>query len=104
VGMDIYYNTTFIPIFADLRANFLKTRITPFLSAGIGYSLSTDEDIKGGLLVNPAFGVKFFVSSKAALNFSIGYRLQEESFTSHYDGNTYKGKHGSINFKLGATF
>jgi len=103
IGVDRYKNVTFVPLFADLRVNFLQTNVTPFLSGGIGYSLGTDKVNKGGLLVNPALGVKFFVSSKAALNFSIGYRLQENSFTYYYYG-TYKESSGYLNFKLGATF
>ena len=102
-----------MPIFADLRLNFLKTKVTPFLSGAIGYSLKLigDNNVKGGLLINPAFGVKFIVSSKAALHFSIGYKYEEYSVeqNSYYGYYPYtyeyeKEKIRLINFKFGVTF
>lgn len=104
IGIDGNEWDTFIPLFADFRVNFLKTKVTPFLSTDIGYSMHTMNDKSGqiytsGLLVNPNFGIKVFVSTKTALNFSIGYRIQEVDHLSYTQYKIYY-----LNFKLGATF
>jgi hypothetical protein len=114
VGVDKYKNSTYLPLFMDFRAYFLQTSVTPFFETALGYSLGFDN-IKGGLLVNPSFGVKFFVTPKTALNFSVGYRYQEYTYAysyplyyassySSYSSGTVKETESSINFKFGATF
>ena len=124
----VYYNpsgTSFqsmIPIFADLRFNLLKGSVKPFIIAAGGYSLiysSTKDNYityKGGLLLNPSVGVKIFVSSKIALNFSVGYRMQKYSYVinSQYNSkyNMYNSYYPSnilctlnfINIKTGINF
>ena len=111
IGADIYPSVIFIPIFADLRINFLKTKVAPFFSTGVGYSMTTDKINNGGLLINPAFGVKFFVTTKTALNFSIGYKFQKNSYKTayynyyyssySYDIYTANEIYSFLNFKLG---
>lgn len=57
-------------------------------------------------MLNPSFGVKLYVNPKAALNVSIGYRHQENSFDYYYYyySATYKEKEHIINLKFGVTF
>lgn len=107
IGVDKYKSVTLIPVFADFRANFIKGNVSPFLSTGIGYSFSATRYDNGGFLLNPAVGVKFFVSSLVALNFSLGYRLQENNFSYaylFYESYSYRQEAEYLNFKLGATF
>ncbi len=91
VGFDHHFSgAAFLPLFADLRVNFLKTTVTPFVdvAAGWTFGLAPEKDV-GGVLANPSFGVKFFVSPKVALQFSVGYRYQEGTNT--YETYTYYG-------------
>ncbi len=125
VGIHVYKGLALIPLFLDLRGNFLDKRTTPFVSLGIGYSYTVQQIAsapiktaknetydKGGFLLNPSLGVKFFVVPKMALNLSIGYRYQKVqlynnnyTYTSSYMQSNYESHTlGFFNLKFGFTF
>ena len=95
-----YY--TLYPIFADLRVNIINGLVTPFIVGDIGYSIGSGYN-KGGLLINPCLGVKFFVSSATALNVSIGYGLQQNNLD-YSNGGFTKYTSTYLTIKLGVTF
>ena len=111
IGFDKYNNTSLTPVCLDLRAYFLKGALTPFIIGDAGYAFGFDDN-KGGFFINPAFGIRFFISSKAALNFSFGFRLQENVYHYDYFGHYYnlygsgyaKEKREYISIKTGVTF
>lgn len=88
-----------IPIFADLRANFLKdSNITPFVGLKIGYAIGIKKtysyydyeyDMKfGGFICTPAIGCRFGINEKMGLGVSVGYDIQkgkaaDEKFTAN---------------------
>ena len=84
IGFDYHFGweTISIPIFADLRANFLDNWITPYFGAKIGYSVF---DITG-FYFNPTLGVDFALDSRLGFNFSLGYNLQSAVVDSYYYG------------------
>jgi hypothetical protein len=95
VGCDHIYDSWYFPVFAAFRYNILKKPATPYFSLDAGYSfvnrLSSRYD-KGGIMVNPAFGVKVFVAPKLALTFSLGYLYQEFKYQNIYmAGDYYNG-------------
>ena len=99
LGIDKYKSgATFAPLFADLRVNILASEVSPFLACGVGYSLGFDEN-KGGPMLNASLGVKFFVSQATALNFSIGYRMQDNEVNKYY-----KETGRFLVFRFGASF
>jgi hypothetical protein len=107
LGLGIGYNLDVqqLPVFADLRVNFLDRKITPFFALDAGYTFSTagNSYYKGGLLIEPNLGSKFFVSNKTALMLSLGYRLQNWT----YRNNTYTSTNNYYNtfiVKLGVAF
>lgn len=104
VGIDRYKNVTFIPIMLDLRWYILNKKVTPVLSAGLGYSLSSDKDNKAGYIANPSLGLKIKVSRSTALNFSFGYRIQNNSYPRYYYGNIIHETATFVNFKTGVSF
>jgi len=132
VGLDHYSDSmgtaNFVPLFIDFRLNLPKEHFTPFLSGDFGYSLNLNpsrsgyfqsanfpfKEEKGGLLINPAIGVKFFITHKVALNFSIGYKVQQwEQIYFFYTNPLYsydmshsynKINYQYFNFKIGCTF
>lgn len=101
-----------LPMFLDMRANFINGPITPFFSFGAGYSIPLDESFPhenvGGVLINPALGAKFFISKSTALNFTLGYRFQEltRKFTQWQFGETttQRSELHSVTVKVGVTF
>lgn len=77
-----YFN---IPIFTDLRVNFLESKVSPFVGCKIGYAVGIEKDhVKfSGFLCTPAFGLRF-----GSGLVSIGYDIQkgkvyDEKFTAN---------------------
>ena len=122
IGLHFYPGIILVPMFADFRFNFTRESVTPFISAAAGYSFTymevfgfeSTKDYFGGLLVNPAFGVKFGSKSGKAFIISLGYRYQEARIYTHnsifkssepYRTDYYQGQTlGYTNFKLGFVF
>lgn len=106
--IDAHEGTALIPLFADLRIYFLEQKpITPFITIDLGYSLCTDNNNKGGFLINPSLGIKAYASSKAALHFSIGYLVQSDTRSVSYYNYTRVNETvetGYLNFKMGVSF
>lgn len=79
-----------IPIYANVRVNFLKTRITPYVDARIGYAAG-DYD---GFYFSSTLGCDFAITPKFDLYVSLGYTfLQPEDeyigYNYHNDGNFF---------------
>ena len=77
-AIDAYDSDFFLPVFADLRYFFLEGQFTPFFFADIGYGLpvDVDEQLGAGIMANPGFGLKYFLTRTVAVNGSLGYRYQ----------------------------
>lgn len=114
LGLDYYYNydlyiNTYIesdgeltmPIFANAKGYLPisdKTSIFASLDLGVGVGLTEGVSEVKGLLITPAIGISFKVSSKNAINFSVGYNYQDWSENA-IDINT-----DAISLKLGFQF
>lgn len=76
IGVEFDYHkdleALFVPIYADIRINLIKTPVCPFLDLKFGYSV-----VKSGLFFNPNLGIRFPATAKMAMNVSIGYVLQQ---------------------------
>lgn len=110
-----------VPIFANFKVNFLKTKITPFADVKLGY---TAGDIEGAYS-SMALGVRFALAKKIAMNLRLEYTYQgaKQEFSSYnynynhnygngYYGYAYYGYYSysnivslnSIGFKVGLEF
>jgi len=72
-----------LPIFLDIRGYLplQNSSLAPFAMCRFGYSFCISDGFQGmGLFVNPALGLKYNLSPKFGLNFTIGYAFQ------HYGG------------------
>jgi hypothetical protein len=77
-------NTTtnlMIPLFGEIRYSFLSKKVSPFISQKTGYSFylpgpKPSSTIVGGAMMQTQIGVKAYITRYAAVNFSVGYRLQ----------------------------
>lgn len=66
------------PIFADVRCNIIKnTPLIPFIGIKGGYSFYPEDSFEDvGAYINPSVGAKYMISSKCAVNLSVGYTAQ----------------------------
>ena len=70
-----------IPVFANLRANFSKGKIVPFVDGKAGTYVTNN----GGLYLNLSAGCRIAMNEKQAVNISVGYtteKLEFETFKS----------------------
>lgn len=89
LGVDHYnygFDEVFFPVFIDFSSYFRKKPVSPFIRFQGGYSMiySKNENLidkAGGLMMNPAIGLKF--QGKYGINylFDIGLKYQDAKFT-----------------------
>lgn len=85
IPLDVRDSKVDIPVFANVRCNFLKKKVSPFVDVKGGTYVTNS----GGLYVNASAGCRFSINEKQAINISVGYateKLQFETFdrfTSH---------------------
>lgn len=65
-----------IPLYADVRSNFLKGKITPFLDFRIGYSVGDAQ----GFYMSPTIGCDFGFGKKSGFSIALGYEYQKADF------------------------
>lgn len=75
-SMDNLETSVALPIFANFRVNFTKTKVSPFFDAKIGYSV---VDLKG-LYLSPSLGVRIGLSDNLGLNIKVGYSAQKFTY------------------------
>ena len=100
LGIDGNKNQTLLPITADIRGTILKGVVSPVINMNVGYSLLLNaknnniySELKGGLVINPSFGIKTYISQNVAFLFNIGYKMQWQ--TLEYN-DAYYGPEPSI--------
>lgn len=79
---DEYYESAMsVPIFANIKVNFLKTKVSPYLGFDMGYNVFVPfskyaESNKLGFFIKPAFGcdIRF---DNCALFIELAYRYQK---------------------------
>lgn len=77
-----YYNeleVLTVPVFADVRVNFINGPISPFLGVKVGYTALGDFE---GFYLNPMVGCRFGLTNKLALHAAIGYALLYDVYLS----------------------
>lgn len=108
-----------IQLYARVKANLSKGKISPFLQFDIGWSLdlnsNKDAGTAGGLILEPALGVDFKTKDpKMAIYMSVGYNMQGMSYR-EWDldpsvvgtsaGDVMKnGLAGQLTFRVGLKF
>jgi len=90
-GMEIALDTrdskVDVPVFGNVRFNFAKSKIAPFVDGKVGYYVTNN----GGLYYNVSAGCRFSINAKQAVSVSVGYTSQElefetfDSFSSKYN-------------------
>ena len=81
IPLDVRDSKVDIPVFANIRCNLLKNKVSPFVDIKGGTYVTNN----GGLYVNASAGCRFSINEKQAINLSVGYaieKLQFETFDS----------------------
>ncbi len=94
-GIRSYNEVLAVPIFLDLRVNFIKTRVSPYLSLGLGYSLALDET-ELGAFAQPAIGISYRIGKATAMH--IGLSLIAQSFTEESVYSNYNYYYGTTTY------
>lgn len=112
-GIRIYESGVLVPIYADFRANYISdkienTKIVPYFSLGMGYSLELDGFRSGGFILKPDVGVSFKISETTAMNIGLGYEMQKVGYYNdhyYYGNNTIESRNiGAFNISVGVSF
>ena len=81
IGIEYFgkHNTVNVPIYADIRTNFINGSISPFIGTKFGYAFGRDIQ---GFYFNPMLGCRFGLTNKLALHTAIGYALLYDAYLS----------------------
>lgn len=79
----ISFETAIIPLFVNLKTNFIDHKNSPFLSVKIGHSFVNDEiSLRNyGFLLSPSVGGNFKISPNSFLNVGLGYEMQGSTYS-----------------------
>lgn len=74
-----------VPVFANLKANFINKKVTPFADVKAGFSVGG----VGGFYTSIGLGIRFALKNKTALNVKLeynyqGYYYDDESDNDHF--------------------
>lgn len=104
LGVDIYTDASAVsvPLFVNFKANFLKTKVTPFVDVKTGYSVG-DAD---GFFSSVGVGARFSLKGKKAISLMLESKYQE--YTTLIAGYYYSSEDteawAGVGFKVGFEF
>jgi len=85
LGIPTEYRTEalLIPIYANFKVNLSKEKISPFVSANIGYTIDANQYLKDapGFMFQPSVGVDFKTNGKNTVYLLMGLNLQHYEYT-----------------------
>lgn len=108
VGFNYYHESALwnMPFYADVRSNFLKGKVTPFVDFRIGYSAGN----VAGFYMSPTIGCDFGFGKKSGFSIALGYEYQKAEygflFYDYYDYLYYTSREncGGVVVKMGFDF
>ena len=115
VGVGIeFLSTNYLPIFLDLRYDFLGGDVVPYVMAKGGYSLPLSSDrseydidysYSGGPLAGIGVGLKIKSRTHFAWDIGLMYRYQQTSYKENYDWSgqvySYTDVYNRVEIRLG---
>lgn len=115
VGADLYNQVKILPIALGIRYRFLTARkISPYLSFDGGYGFDwlereTETDYSGGgIMLNPAVGIKIRSLKATAFHCNIGFKSQTSAryrtTLTHVNRVKEEYKYGRLSFRVGITY
>lgn len=84
---------TQLPVFAELRSHFTRSRLTPYAVLQVGYSLPVGASSKppvtkideGGLYLGVEFGGRYAINRTVGLGFHASYRFLQSNAVIRHD-------------------
>jgi hypothetical protein len=96
LGIDAYNGAAITPLYLRVNGDVLPHRITPvyLLDAGYGFyssvfnaeTTNNQSRYRGGIMLNPAIGVRVHAGKHSSFLMSLGYRLQKYYVTTPVGG------------------
>jgi len=94
-GVEIYSDGNMLPLFLNIRTDFVKARVTPFFSANVGYAFGwingEDGSDWGGIFLEPGIGFRFNIAEHFGLNLSSSIKFQKAYSNRYYYDPIYQG-------------
>lgn len=87
-----------VPLYADFKVNFLKTKVTPFFDLKAGSLITSDPTF----YISPSVGVKIHFSKARALSISTGVTWAGCEYYDYYGYCDYTGS--AFSFKINYQF
>jgi hypothetical protein len=85
IALDIRDSKVDVPVFADVRYNVLKKKVSPYIDLKGGTYVNNN----GGLYVNLSAGCRIATNAKQAVNISVGYASEKLEFETFEDFINY---------------
>lgn len=82
---------TQMPVYAELRSHFMRSRLTPFVALQLGYTLPLGASSpmtkieNGGIYFGAQLGGRFAIDRGFAIGMHVGYKLLNMSEVSRFD-------------------
>ena len=96
-GRNMVYNDFLVPVFADVRVDFINHSLTPFVDLRGGTEIAP-KDIGNGTYLNPMVGCRIALKS-VALNISVGYTYRQVTAS-----DSFYNQCAEVTFKAGIEF
>lgn len=90
-------NMFFIPIFADAKVNFTRSKVSPFLDMRVGCSFIRSTS----LYLSPALGVEYKLNEKSHLQCALSYTMQAPDGKDSFPSRGYSCNNLTIRFGYG---
>ena len=126
IGVE-FLSGSYMPFVLDFRYYFRDTDFSPFINLYGGYTLPLDDNFsyygsviwdapnvdayynyesynaRGGLILNPGFGIRKMFSDEFGLIFTLGYRFQRLYYQGDNDRQLF-ADYNRLTLKIGITF
>lgn len=76
IPLDVRESKVDIPVFANVRCNFMKSKVTPFIDVKGGTFVTNN----GGLYVSASAGCRIAINQKQGISLSVGYSSEKLEF------------------------
>lgn len=108
LGVEIYTDGNMLPLFLNVRTDFVKAKVTPFFAANVGYAYGwvngEDGSDWGGIFLEPGIGVRFNINEQFGLNLSSSLKFQRAYYHDYLYEPTYPPGAEMIDYRVQETY
>ncbi|HLN20536.1 MAG TPA: hypothetical protein VK213_05565 [Bacteroidales bacterium] len=106
----LFTNKTRMPVFLDLRKRFSTRTVTPYMSFGIGNSISfikeqdSTRSVNDGMMINASGGIWLNLSQRFGIFAGLAYESEKFEYVWLADDTRFKKNGGSVSINIGISF